>query len=426
MENQMSNNTDVVTKIKKARLSLLFNNPFFGTLAMQLPLQEADDWCPTAAVDGRYIYWNRKFFESLSVDEIIFVIAHEIMHVVYDHFGRRSHRDPGYWNMANDFVINAMLHNEKIGAMPTKAVPVKDGNGTTTQRVGLYDKRYEGWTSEAVYDDLQKRKVTKQMTLDVHLELGKDGQDGDGKKQMQGTDGKPIPVQISDEDLKKIREEIKNKVLQSAQAAQSQGNLPMGIARMVDMLVEPKINWRDYIQQSIQSQLTADYTWHKPNRRHMGSDIIFPSLIKEDTIDVEVSIDLSGSISKEMARDFLSEIHGITTQYNNFTIAVSTFDTRLYNRQVFTSENVDDMLGYEPKGGGGTQISVVWDYLKKNDLVPKLLIVFTDLEDDNHGDPDYCNTLFLINNPWNKQILPQHGTWVRYEREVGVVEDGQT
>ena len=420
----MSNNQDVVTKIKKARLHMLFNNPFWGTLVMQLPLQEANDWCATAAVDGRFIYWNRKFFEDLSLSETIFVLAHEVMHVVYDHFGRRSHRDPSYWNMANDYVINAMLHDEKIGTMPTKPVPDKDGNGATTQRVGLYDKRYAGWTSEAVYDDLEKRKVTKQMTLDLHLEMGKDGQDGQGKKQMQGPNGNGIPVQVSEEELKKIREELKNKVLSSAQAAQSQGKLPAGIARMVDMLVEAKINWRDYIQQSIQSQLTADYTWHKPNRRHMGSDIIFPSLLKEDTIDVEITIDQSGSISKEMACEFLSEIHGITQQYNNFTIGVSTFDTQLYNRQVFNSGNVDELLEYEPKGGGGTAINCVWSYLKTNNIEPKLLIVFTDLEDNDHGDPNYCNTLFLINNPYNKAILPQHGSWVRYERDSGVVDAG--
>jgi predicted metal-dependent peptidase len=413
----MSTNIDVVTKIKKARLSLLFNNPFFGSLIMQLPLQEQNTWCTTAAVDGRYIYWNRKFFEGLTLDEVIFVLAHEVMHVVYDHFGRRGHRDPGYYNMAGDYVINAMLTNEKIGAMPMKPVVDKDENGNTSQRVGLYDKKYEGWTSEAVYDDLQKRQVKKQMTLDVHIQMGKDGQDGAGKKANGG-----IPIEVDEATLKEIRESLKDKILQAAQAAA--GKMPASIARLVDHLVEAKINWRDYIRETIQSQLTADYTWHKPNRRHHGSDIVFPSLIKEETIDVEVSIDQSGSISTEMARDFLSEIVGMTQQYAQFNIAVSTFDTKLYNRQVFTSENVDEMLDYEPKGGGGTDIGIVWKYLKKNNIEPKLLIVFTDLEDDDHGDPNYCNTLFLINNPYNKNIVPQHGSWVRYERDQGVTETG--
>ena len=411
------NNLDVVTKIKKARLSLLFNNPFFGSLIMQLPLQEENTWCTTAAVDGRYIYWNRKFFEGLTLDEVIFVLAHEVMHVVYDHFGRRGHRDPGYFNMAGDYVINAMLINEKIGAMPTKPVVDKDAEGNTSQRVGLYDKKYEGWSSEAVYDDLLKRQVKKQMTLDVHIQMGKDGQDGAGKKANNG-----IPIEVDEATLKEIRESLKDKILQAAQAAA--GKMPASIARLVDHLVEAKINWRDYIRETIQSQLTADYTWHKPNRRHSSSDIVFPSLIKEETIDVEVSIDQSGSISTEMARDFLSEIHGITQQYSQFTIAVSTFDTKLYNRQVFTNDNVDELLDYEPKGGGGTDIDVVWRYLKKNSIEPKLLIVFTDLEDDSHGDPNYCNTLFLINNPYNKNIVPQHGSWVRYERDQGVTETG--
>jgi predicted metal-dependent peptidase len=125
-----------------------------------------------------------------------------------------------------------------------------------------------------------------------------------------------------------------------------------------------------------------------------------------------------------MARDFLSEIFGITQQYAQFTIAVSTFDTKLYNRQVFTSENVDELLDYEPKGGGGTRIPVVFEYLKKHNIEPKLLIIFTDLEDDDHGDPNYCITLWLVNNPYNKNIVPEFGTWVRYELDQGVTETG--
>jgi predicted metal-dependent peptidase len=324
--------------------------------------------------------------------------------------------------MASDLVINSMLMQEKIGTMPTRPVEVKDGEHKGSQRVGLYDAKYAGWTSEAVYDDLIKRGVKKQLTLDVHLELGKDGMDSQGRKQMQG---QGIPIDVSDEDLKKIQEDLKAKVLQAAQAAQAAGKLPASIARMVDGLVEPKINWRDYIRECVQSQLTADYSWHRPNRRHHGSDVIFPSLIKEEQVDVEISIDQSGSISEDMARDFLSEIYGITTQYNQFTIAVSTFDTKLYNRQVFTQENGEELLEYTPKGGGGTRIPVVFDYLKANSIEPKLLIIFTDLEDDSHGDPNYCNTLWLINNPYNKNIVPEFGSWVRYSRDQGVTETGE-
>lgn len=415
------NPNDVVTKLKKARLSLLFGQPFFGNLAMALPLVDASDWIPTFAVDGRNIYYNKDFAASLSVDEIIFVISHEILHVVYEHFGRRGHRDPGLWNMSGDYVINATLVNEKIGTMPTKPVDISEGEDKGSQRVGLYDAKYSGWTSEAVYDDLQKRKVKKQLTLDVHLELGKDGMSEEGKKQRQSG----IQVEINDEDLKKIREDLKEKVLQAAQAAQAAGKLPASIARMVDGLVEAKINWRDYIREAVQSQLTADYAWQRPNRRHQGGDVVFPSLIREEEIDVEVSIDQSGSISKEMARDFLSEIVGITQQYNTFTIGVSTFDTQVYNRQVFNQENADEIMDYEPKGGGGTDISAIFRYYEENDIRPKLLIVFTDLESHAFGPPDYCNTIWLVENPWNPNITPPFGQWVRYSRDEGVLDSGE-
>jgi len=408
-----------MTKIRKARLKLLFTNPFFGTLIMNLPVKDATDagWCPTCAVDGRYIYYNRNFVNDLSVDEMVFVFAHEVYHVVFDHFGRRSHRDPGFWNMANDFAINGLLVQDKIGKMPEKKVDVKDADGKSTQRVGLYDSKYLGWPSEKIYDDLVKRKVKKQLTLDVHIEMGKDAQNSDGQKSNAG-----IPIEVDETSLKKIRDELKDKVLQAANA--SAGNLPASIARLVDHLVEPKINWRDFIRETIQSQLTSDYTYRRPNRRHHGGDVVFASLEREETVDVEVSIDQSGSISADMARDFLSEVMGITSQYDNFRLAVSTFDTRLYNRQEFTPENIEEIYDYEPMGGGGTRIMSVFDYLKENNIEPKLLIIFTDLEDSSHGDPVYCNTLFLINNPWNKNILPEFGTWVRYEKEEGVVETG--
>ena len=174
-----------------------------------------EDWCPTAEVDGRYIYFNPKFIDDQTIDEVTFVLAHEVLHVVYMHFGRRSHRDPQWWNMATDYCINAVLVQEKIGKMPEKQVEVKDENGKAAQRVGLYDSKYIGWTSEAIYDDLEKRKVKKQMTLDVHIEMGKDAQDGAGKNANKG-----IPVEVDEESLKKIRESLKDKVLQAASASQ--------------------------------------------------------------------------------------------------------------------------------------------------------------------------------------------------------------
>lgn len=413
----------ITKKISQARLKLLFQQPFFGTLTMQLPLVDATDsgWCDTAAVDGRNIYYNRKFFNDLDIDEMQFVLCHEVLHVALDHFGRRTHRDPSWWNMANDYVINGMLVSDKIGKMPTKKVDVKDEDGNANQRVGLYDEKYVGWTSEAVYDDLEKRKVKKQMTLDVHLELGNDAKPGGNGS--GGKDGKGKGITIGEEELKQIRDEFKNKVLQAAQAAA--GKMPASLQRLVDMLVEPKISWRDLLQQNIQSCITDDFTWMRPNRKHMYGGIFLPTLDKDETIDIAIAIDMSGSISDAMASDFLGEVYGIMQQYNDFNISILCFDTQVYNYQTFTKDSSDDLLRYECKGGGGTDFSAFWDYWKENNIEPKKAVVFTDgFPFGSWGPENYADTLWVITEGAKTRVKPPFGQYAYYDHSKGVEEIG--
>jgi predicted metal-dependent peptidase len=424
----MTQRDPVTKKITQARIKLLFGQPFFGNLTMSLKLIDATDfgWCPTAAVDGRNIYYNRDFFNDLDVDEIQFVLCHEILHVAFDHFGRRSHRDPEWWNMANDFVINGTLIQEKIGKMPTKKVtdPNHKGGGSS-QRVGLYDAKYVGWSSEAVYDDLEKRKVKKELTLDVHLEMGKDkNKNKGGNKNGKGDTGTNGLPDISDEELKKIRDEIKAKVIQAAQAAA--GKLPASLARLLDDLVEPKINWRDLLQQNIQSCITDDFTWMRPNRKHMYGGIFLPTLDKDETVDIAIAIDMSGSITDDMARDFMSEIYGIVSSYSDYTISILCFDTQVYNFQKFTKDNEDDLLTYKPMGGGGTDFMAFWNYWMNNQIEPKKAVVFTDgFPYSEWGPENYADTLWIITEGAKTRVKPPFGQYCYYEHKTGVEEVGQ-
>lgn len=405
------------TKIKQAKVKLLFGQPFFGTLIMHLPLVDATDsgWCPTAAVDGRNIYYNRDFFKDLEVDEIQFILCHEVLHVAFDHFGRRNHRDPSWWNMANDYVINGALVRDKIGKMPTKRVEVKDESGKGAQRIGLYEDKYVGWTSEAVYDDLEKRKVKKELTLDVHLEMGSDANDKNGRGQ---------PIQISASDLAKIREDAKGKVLQAANAAA--GRMPASLRRLVDELIEPKINWKDLLRTSIQSCITDDFTWMRPNRRHMYGGIFLPTLTKEETIDIEIAIDMSGSISDAMGKDFLSEVHGIMEMYHDFNIGVMTFDTKPYGHKVFTKDTQEELLRYELMGGGGTDFSAFWDYWKENQIEPKLSVIFTDgFPCGDWGPHNYADTLWVITEGEKTRVKPPFGRYAYYTSGSGIDEVGE-
>ena len=96
----------IVEKLTTARVGLLLKAPFFGNMATRMRLIEADDWCPTAATNGRDFYYNTKFVQKLSVKKLEFLFGHEICHCVFDHFGRVGSRDRQLSNIAQDFAVN--------------------------------------------------------------------------------------------------------------------------------------------------------------------------------------------------------------------------------------------------------------------------------------------------------------------------------
>jgi predicted metal-dependent peptidase len=392
----------VVDKLVSARIRLLLKQPFYGNLATRLQLVNADAWCPTAATDGRRFYYNTQFINLLSPKELEFLFGHEVLHVVYDHMGRRDTRDPQLWNVAADYCVNADLIQQRIGERITK-VPV------------LYDSKYDGMTSEEVYDDLFKNakkinlnQLIKQV-LDDHMDPeGSDG-DGDGDKK-DGGNGRP---KISAEEQKQIRDEIKEAVLSAAQICGA-GSIPSGVKRLIDSLTMPQMNWRELLAQQIQSTIKSDFTWMRPSRKGWHNSAIMPGMKPGEMIDICVAIDMSGSVSEAQLRDFFGEVTGIMSQYDDYRIHLWTFDTEVYNPQVFTQDNLSDMMNYEPQGGGGTMFECNWEWMKENGIEPKKLVFFTDgYPCGSWGDENYCDTVFIIHGP--KEIEPPFGVWAHYD-----------
>jgi predicted metal-dependent peptidase len=96
---------------------------------------------------------------------------------------------------------------------------------------------------------------------------------------------------------------------------------------------------------------------------------------------------------------------------------IACFDTKVYNMQVFTSDNLDEIDEYELKGGGGTDFDAVFDFLKEEGIEPKRLVMFTDgYPWDSWGDANYCDTVFIIHG--DKNPNPPFGTWAVYEEDA--------
>lgn len=393
-------NDPVVIEIVKARVALIFEKAWFGNMATRLILVDASSWCKTAATDGKHLFFNREFIKSLDAKngELKFLIAHEVLHVCLDHLGRRGGREPKLWNMANDYIINWILVQEKCGSMP---------------KMGLLDNKYtDAWTSEEVYNDLVKNKVTIKMTLDEHLELGNDNEDGGNSSggatvevDVIGRDG---PPKLSEADLDQIRNETRAAMIQAAQSVGAD-KIPAGIRRMIDDLITPKLDWRSLLDAHVRSSIKDDFTYTRMSRRtaamRAAADDYFqnlpvPIMPGQDNLYVVklvVAVDTSGSMTEDMLRDFLSETKGICQTFRDFEIMLFTFDTEVYNPMVFTPSNIDEIDHYPMAGGGGTMFEVCWDYMKNEGIEPERFVMFTDgYPCGTWGDPYYCDTLFVV------------------------------
>ena len=398
-------------KLTTARGGLLLKTPFFGNMATRMKIINADDWCQTAATDGRNFFYNTKFVEKLSTKKLEFLFAHEIGHCVFDHFGRAGSRDRQLCNISQDYAINQILADEKIGEVIDE-VPI------------CLDSQYRGMAWEEIYDKLYEKaekismeELLEQLGEQLDDHINEDGnQSKDGKENKDGK-GVKRPT-ISKEEKQKIKDEIKEAMIQAASAAGA-GKTPAAIQRLIKDLTEPKMNWREILRMNIQSIIKNDYSFTRPSRKGWGTGAILPGLKNDETIDVAIAVDMSGSIGMDDAKVFFSEIKGIMEQYEDFNVKVWCFDTEVYNYAEFSQDNVEELLDYEPKGGGGTEFEVNWDFMKEEGIEPKKFVMFTDgYPWGSWGDENYCDTLFIVKG--NERAEAPFGQTVIYEKDAAL------
>ena len=176
------------------------------------------------------------------------------------------------------------------------------------------------------------------------------------------------------------------------------------------------MNWRELLRQQIQSTIRSDYTFSRPSRKGQMSGAILPGMDFQNTIDVAVCLDMSGSIGNEQAQDFLGEVKGIMEEYQDYNIKIWCFDTEVYNEDDFSADDARDITEYDIRGGGGTDFMANWKYMKEQNYVPKKLIMFTDgYAWDSWGDPDYCDTVFVIHSNRDKTLQAPFGQTAHYD-----------
>ena len=336
--------------IEKARARLLIKHPFFATLTLAAPLEE-DNSIPTAATDMRKIVYNSDFIEGLDVEIVQFVLAHEVMHIMFKHGLRRNNRNPKLWNVAADYAINLIL---------------KDAGFTLWDKC-LYDRKYAGMSAEQIYDLLQQ-------------EMEKNGkpmpEDGLGDDVLE-------PSDLAPEEQRELDRKIEQQVAQAANMARMAGKLEGSLERFVNEILNPKVPWQDLLQEYMSRVVHDEESWTRRNRRF--DNIYLPSRHNMRMGEVVIIGDTSGSITNEELARIGTEAASIADLAKPESIRLVWADTHVAGEQVFDAH---DVIKPEPKGGGGTDMRVPLAHVEQYD--PQVVILITDgYTPWPEVDPDY-------------------------------------
>lgn len=327
-------------KIEKARIALTIEEPFFGSLALRMPLVK-DPKCTTAYTNGKLIGYNPDFIHGLTSDQLKGLLAHEVMHVALAHHLRRGERDPGKWNVAGDYAINDLLLESGF-VLPPDGL---SGMGTKL-------------SAEAIYKRLPDDVGDSHHWGEVRDYPGQDDHDA-------------TPAE-----LKKVEQEVRIMVNQAATQAKAMGRLPGELERLVAGITHPPLNWREVFRRFMDRLSRNDYSWTPPNRRYIHQGFYLPSPLSMTIGDGVVAVDTSGSVTNRQVAQFAAELSAIVE-------VVETIVTVIYcDRKVKRVERFnryDLPLKINPLGGGGTDFRPPFEWIKEKGMSPAWLVYLTDL-----------------------------------------------
>jgi predicted metal-dependent peptidase len=299
-------------------------------------------------------------------------LCHEVLHCALAHHARRGSRDSRRWNIAADYAVNPIIKDK---------FSLPDGV--------LFDPDLAELSAEDIYSKLPADSGGDQgqggsSSDGGSGDEGSQGEDDSGGgpdpggcgevRDLGSEDGAAVPGEA---DFSQAEADWKVAVVQAAQQARAFGRLPSGVERLVDEVVNPRVDWRAVLRRFMDRAAKSDYSWVPPNRRHVYAGFYLPSCRNSELGPVVVAVDTSGSISNEMLGRVAAELSAIF-QDARAEVHVIYCDAKIQAVEYFPAGDFPSRLN--AKGGGGTDFRPVFDWVDGSGVIPSCLIYFSDLE----------------------------------------------
>jgi len=372
----MKHMTPTELRIQKARTALLLDHPFFGSLLFRLKGRECRS-IPTMATDGVSLYYNPEFIDELNSATLAGVLAHEVMHPALQHHVRRSGRNPRRWNEACDYAINPLLVDA----------------GLSLPEGVLVDNRFREMSAEQIYNQLENETERRSGDKDgANSSTGcgaghaapaesesADESDGPSAPVTEGGIGQVLDAPLPDEETPGIEEQAREwsiAVNQAVMLAKQAGKAPTGIGRTLEGATEASVDWREMLRQLWSETTPTDYSWMRPNRRHIWAGLYLPGVIRDGVGEIAIAVDCSGSVNARQLRLFEAEVRSILEGQRPQRVYVLYFDAMVQKVETFEA---GQRVGLNPVGGGGTEFGPCFDWLDEHRVTPQTLVFLTDL-----------------------------------------------
>lgn len=396
--NKVIDKRELVNKLTTARASLLLKAPFYGTLLMHLKFGLAE--CETACTDMKRILWDPFFLRRITLEEVQFVMLHEVMHCVLDHIHRGKGKIHKLYNLAADIVVNSII-------MQTYGVKEFRVDGESAMHLAPDGIEGREYTADQVYEMLVRKyenllndvdALCKEVRCEYGIEIDN----------HEIWDVIPVSPELS--------EEWKAAIKDAAKKCFSLDNRPPFVRKILDSEdYNPVLNWRQVLYDFIQIVTDSyDFDFAPPDRRFSIGDFILPSFLEMDGEAIEnlwVLIDSSGSIDDKTLTMIRREIEASINQFSYLHAKISCFDTSVTEPVEF--KDAEELAKLKIEGGGGTSFKCIFDYLKDNMMAepPMAIVIITDgysrYPDENAAMAIPVLWMLIDNEfdaPWGKSI----------------------
>ena len=423
--------------------ALLRDQPFFGSLALRLPIRP-DPARETLASDGREIRYSPDWIAGTDADLIKTAIARVVLACALKHHTRRGERDPGRWQQASQLVTHGLLRDAGFKLPPD----AEAWDGISVEQA--YDRLPEpqegggqgsdgppsagdgggaaGPQPDADDDDSSGDEVDDgddhgggdddgdgddQGDPDAHDDNGpaaasddrdpqaEDGPGADGPSDApascdpsgtgevmdapagSGSDAVSgeVPPDVSSEE--QAWDEAMHQALNLAKA---QGKAPGAVQETIRDAHRSTLDWRTLLRRYMTDAAARDYSWSVPNRRFIDSGLYLPSIRSEGMGTLAVIIDTSGSVDSDALAAFWSEVREVAAEIEPERIVVLQVDAAVQDEQEYAPGELPERIVV--KGRRGTDFRPGFARLAERGIQPGCCLYFTDMDCDSYPETE--------------------------------------